>query len=71
MRKIFYTVSDGGDGSYSTWFFDSQECIDLLEERNPDVWACGEGGGFFYASDIQGIHIYDMEQVLLSLEAEE
>lgn len=68
MTKIFYTVSDNGDGGSSVRFFESQECIDTLEDKNSDVWASGEGGGSFYADNIQGIKIYTMSDVISSLE---
>lgn len=48
MRKqIYYTSCNNGDGSSSTEFFESQDCINLLEEHDPESYAGGEGGSSF------------------------
>jgi hypothetical protein len=62
VTKIYYTVSDGGDGSASAHFFECQECIDLLEEHDPDTWASGEGGGFFTCDNFSQ-YITPLEEV--------
>lgn len=67
MTKIFYSVCNNGDGSASVWFFDSQECIDILEKADPDNWFMGEGGGHFFASEVSNITIFTKEQVLLDI----
>lgn len=48
--RIYYTGVDCGDGSISVEFFESQECIDLLEEHEPESYR-GEGGRWF---DVDG-----------------
>ncbi len=63
MRRVFYTGSDGGDGSIGVEFYDSQECIDLLEEALPEDYR-GEGGGWFdVEGEITGINIQTMNDV--------
>jgi hypothetical protein len=49
--RVYYTTANNGDGSSSVKFFESQECIDLLEEHDPDSYGSGEGGSYF---DIEG-----------------
>lgn len=51
--KIFYTTCDNGDGSSSVEFFDSQECIDYLEdeETGDEAYWSGEGGSWFEVPD--------------------
>lgn len=63
MKQIFYTVADNGDGSYSTYFFESLECIEALEEHDPDTWAAGEGGGSFMCKDISGVAVLTLVDV--------
>lgn len=46
-RTIYYTTSSNGDGSSSVSFHDSQACIDYLEEKDPEGYGQGEGGGSF------------------------
>lgn len=45
--RIYYTTVNQFDGSYGVQFFDSQECIDILEDCDSDAYSCGEGGGSF------------------------
>jgi hypothetical protein len=60
---IYYTGVDGGDGSVSVSFYESQECIDLLEERDPEYHR-GEGGGqFTVTGEIEGLEIETLEDV--------
>lgn len=62
-RTIYYTGTDGGDGSVSVSFYDSQKCIDLLEEHCPEYYR-GEGGGCFTVEgEIRGIDIETLEDV--------
>lgn len=57
MRTIYYTASDNGDGSVSVSFYDSGECIDLLEKHDPESYR-GEGGGSFCVDgEISGITV--------------
>lgn len=51
--RIYYTSADNGDGSASTYFFESQQCIDMLEEDDPERYGAGEGGSHF---DVEGTH---------------
>ena len=63
--RVYYTTSDGGDGSSSVQFFESQECIDLLEDYDPEGYASGEGGGWFdVEGTITGITIKTLASVL-------
>lgn len=54
--RIYYTATNGGDGSAGVSFYESQECIALLEEHDPETYAGGEG-------TITGIEIETLEQV--------
>lgn len=66
--KVFYTTYDCGDGSNTVHFFESQECIDLLEDCDPDNYCCGEGGGSFDVhGEISGITICTLDQVKASI----
>lgn len=63
--RIFYTTTNNGDGSSSVAFYDSQECIDKLEEHDPETYGSGEGGSYFdVEGTITGITIETMEDVL-------
>lgn len=63
MKTIYYTAVDCGDGSLSVNFYDSHECIDLLEEYDLEG-ARGEGGGSFTVDgDIHGLTIETIEDV--------
>ncbi len=53
--KLYYTGVDNGDGSIGVEFFDSQECIDLLEETDPERYR-GEGGGWFETETPIGLY---------------
>lgn len=51
--RVYFTTCDNGDGSASVCFFDSQECIDFLEDEEnglEEYWA-GEGGSWFEVPD--------------------
>lgn len=65
MVKVFYTVANGGDGSYSVVFFDSDETIELLEKEDPETWGGGEGGGSLLTEKLEGVHIYTMNEAIL------
>jgi hypothetical protein len=63
-KTIFYTVSDLGDGSACASFYDSKECIELLEKHDPEGYAIGEGGGSFEVDgEITGITIETRDDV--------
>ncbi len=52
--RVYYTTCDGGDGSASVEFYDSQECINYLESDeywDSDSYQAGEGGGWFEVPD--------------------
>lgn len=67
--RIFYTTSNNGDGSASVHFFESQECIDLLEDHDPETYASGEGGGWFdVEGTITGIEIQSLAEVQQDIE---
>lgn len=62
MTRIYYTAVDNGDGSLGVEFFESQECINLLEDNYPEYYR-GEGGGYF---DVEGSfdkHIISIREV--------
>lgn len=62
-RTIYYTGTDGGDGSVGVGFYESQECIDLLEEKMPEYYR-GEGGGSFTVEgEITGITVETLDEV--------
>lgn len=64
--RVFYTATNNGDGSSSVEFFDSQECITKLEDKDPEGYSCGEGGSSFDVPDgtvITGIEIHTMADV--------
>ncbi len=68
VQTIYYTGTDGGDGSVGVSFYESQECIDLLEEHQPEYYR-GEGGGSFRVSgEIVGIEIQTLAEVREELE---
>ena len=70
MRRIFYTGVDYGDGSLGTAFFESKECIDLMEEHDPQTYR-GEGGSSFMVSgETVGLDIMSMRDVLDIIEEE-
>lgn len=57
--RIYFTGTDGGDGSVGVEFFDSAEQIEQLEEDDPETYR-GEGGDWFEVPDgtiITGITI--------------
>jgi hypothetical protein len=63
IRRIYYTGIDQGDGSVGVGFYESQQCIDLLEEHDPESYR-GEGGGSFQVDgEIRGIYIQTLEEV--------
>lgn len=64
MKKIFYTTADNGDGSSSVWFFESQECIQALENHDPGTWAAGEGGGSFLCERISEVDVLTIADVM-------
>lgn len=66
--KVFYTGTDGGDGSVGVRFFESQACIDKLEKYDLEGFR-GEGGGSFEVDGmITGIEIETMADVDCYLE---
>ncbi len=74
-QRIWYTGTDGGDGSIGVSFYESQECIELLEEEQPEYYR-GEGGSWFEVPDgvdVVGIEVQTLAQVReeLDLEAED
>lgn len=63
MKTVYYTAIDSGDGSLRVEFFDSKECITLLEEYDLEG-ARGEGGGSFQVEgEITGLTIGTIEDV--------
>lgn len=63
-RRVYFTTSNNGDGSSSVHFYDSQECIERLEEADPEGYSQGEGGGWFVIEgDITGITVDTMADV--------
>lgn len=63
--RVYFTTQNNGDGSSSVMFFDSQECIDYLEDIDPEGYGGGEGGGSFdITGKIIGIEIRTMKDVL-------
>ena len=61
MTTIYYCGVDGGDGSIWVEFWESQECIDLLEEHDCEYHR-GEGGGSFEVNGtVSGIEIQTLE----------
>lgn len=63
--KVYYTGTDGGDGSVGVSFYDSKACIEKLEKHDPEGHR-GEGGGWFEVPDgtkITGIEIETMADV--------
>lgn len=63
--RIWYTGTDNGDGSLSVSFYESQECIEKLEEAIPEYYR-GEGGSWFEVPDgtvITGIDIQTVADV--------
>jgi hypothetical protein len=62
--RIYYTTVNGGDGSAWVEFFESQECINLLEQEDPETYGMGEGGDWFDVDGtITGIRIKSLAQV--------
>ena len=62
--KIFFTASNNGDGSSSVHFFESKECIDLLEEHDPEGYGGGEGGDWLEVPDgtiVTGITVKNLD----------
>ena len=67
--RIYYTTVNGGDGSASVQFFDSQECITLLEEHDPEGYGIGEGGSWMdIEGTVTGITIETIETVKAQIE---
>jgi hypothetical protein len=65
---IYYTAYDNGDGSCSVRFYDSEACIDLLEEKNPESYRGDGGGSFTVDGIITGIDVNSMSDVQEYLE---
>jgi hypothetical protein len=55
--RIYYTAVDQGDGSLGVRFYESQECIELMEQYDLEGFR-GEGGFFF---DVEGSHNIDVK----------
>lgn len=62
MEKIWYTGIDNGDGSLDVGFYNSQECIELLEKTFPESFR-GEGGNYFFVGDYHNLVIASIEDV--------
>lgn len=70
MRRIYYTGTDMGDGSLGVAFFESRECVELMEEHDPATYR-GEGGGSFMVSgEVAGIEVQTLRDVLDIIEEE-
>ena len=62
--RIYYTTCNNGDGSASVRFFESQECIDYLEENDPEGFGSGEGGSYMdIEGTVTGIEIEKFEDI--------
>lgn len=64
--RVYFTTANNGDGSASVCFYDSQACITKLEEKEPEAYGAGEGGGWFEVPDgtvITGIEVQNMAMV--------
>ena len=60
---IWYTATNQGDGSSGVEFWESAECITLLEEHDPETYAAGEGGSsFIVEGNITGIYVGTLEE---------
>jgi len=76
MKTIYYTVRNNGDGSGSVEFFYDKECINLLENHDPETYASGEGGGSFnYTGELdfgkyEWMQPATLEQVKANIEEE-
>jgi hypothetical protein len=69
-RTIFYTTSNNGDGSSSVGFYESQACIDRLENVDPEGYGQGEGGGSFTidgTTDLCVDTMADVEEYLVDM----
>lgn len=55
--RVYYSAVDHGDGSIGVRFYESQECIDLMEKYDLEGFR-GEGGGYF---DVFGEHTIDVQ----------
>jgi hypothetical protein len=62
-KTIWYTGTDGGDGSVGVSFYESRECIRLLEEYMPEYYR-GEGGSYFTVEGECDIVPETMEDVI-------
>ena len=60
--RIYYTGVDAGDGSIGVEFFNSPECITLLEDAMPEYYR-GEGGGSFEVGYFNGINVETLQDV--------
>jgi hypothetical protein len=63
-NTIYYAGKNNGDGSIGVEFFESQECIDLLMETDPEAYGGCEGGGFFTTySGVSDICVVTLDEV--------
>jgi hypothetical protein len=65
-RTIWYTTVDAGDGSYYVRFFESEECITLMGEHDPEGYSDGDGcvaWSFTVDGEITGIEVTTLEEV--------
>lgn len=60
--RIYYTGTDGGDGSIGVKFFSEDGLIEKLEEADPETYR-GEGGGSFECSDFPESMLTTAEEV--------
>lgn len=66
--RIYYTAANNGDGSSSVKFYESQECIDRLEEDDPEGYGGGEGGGSFNVEGATDLKITTLDEVKQEIE---
>jgi hypothetical protein len=61
--RVFYTTKNCGDGSAVVRFFESQACIDALEEHDPEGYGMGEGGSSFWVEGTISVKIATLKDV--------
>jgi hypothetical protein len=67
--RIYYITANNGDGSSSTEFYDSRECIDYLtdEDKCLETYMDGDGGSWSYfdaPGGITGVEVRSLEQLI-------
>lgn len=70
-KTIYYTAVNGHDGSASVAFFECGECIDLLEEHDPETYSMGEGGSSFVVNGTTDLQVRTLASVKKQVEDED